>query len=110
MSGGAFFLGDSLVSWLRKNKGSISLSTTKDKYIETATCYTQILWMIQTLADLEVKYTASIPIHCDNTNAISLSKNPMFHSKTRHIPIKYHFLREQVTNTVVSFHYIPSKD
>jgi hypothetical protein len=66
--------------------------------------------MIQTLADLEVKYTASIPIHCDNTSAISVSKNPVFQSKTKNIPIKYHFLREKVINTIVSFHYIPSKD
>jgi hypothetical protein len=108
-SGGAFFLGDSLVSWLRKKQGSISLSTTEVEYIATTTCCTQVLWMIQTLADFEVKFTASIPIHCDNTSAISLSKNPMFHSKTKHIPIKYHFLREQVTNIVVSLHYIPSK-
>jgi hypothetical protein len=40
--------------------------------------------MIHTLADLEVKYTASIPIHCDNTSAISVSKNPIFHSNTKH--------------------------
>jgi hypothetical protein len=109
-SGGAFFLGDSLVSWLSKKQGSISLSTTEAEYIAAATCCTQVLWMIQTLADLEVKYTTPIPIHCDNTSAISVSKNLVFHSKTKHIPIKYHFLREQVTNTVVSLHYIPSKD
>jgi hypothetical protein len=100
-SGGAFFLGDSLVAWLSKKQGSISLSTTEVEYIAAATCCTQVLWMIQTLADLEVKYTAPIPIHCDNTSAISVSKNPVFHSKTKHIPIKYHFLREQVTNQIV---------
>jgi hypothetical protein len=66
--------------------------------------------MIQTLVDLEVKYNTPIPIHYDNTSAISVSKNPVFHSKTKHIPIKYHFLREHVTNTIVSLHYIPSKD
>jgi hypothetical protein len=66
--------------------------------------------MIQTLADLAVKYTALIPIHCENTSAISVSKNHVFHSKTKHIPIKYHLLREHVTNTIVSLHYIPSKD
>jgi hypothetical protein len=109
-SGGAFFLGDSLVSWLRKKQGSISLSTTEAEYIAVATFCTQLLWMIQTLADLEVKYTAPIPIHCDNTSVISVSKNLVFHSKTKHIPIKYHFLREHVINTVVSLHYIPSKD
>jgi hypothetical protein len=98
MSGGAFFLRYSLVAWLSKKQGSISLSTTEAKYIVVATCCTQVLWMIQTLADLEVKYAALIPIHCDNTSAINVTKNPVFHSKTKHIPIKYHFLREHVTN------------
>jgi hypothetical protein len=108
-SGGAFFLGDSLVAWLSKKQGSIFLSTTEAEYISAATYCTQVLWMIQRFADLEVKYTAPIPIHFDNTSAISVSKNPVFHSKTKHIPIKYHFLREHVTNTVVSLRYIPSK-
>jgi hypothetical protein len=64
--------------------------------------------MIQTLADLKVTYTDPIPIHCDNISAISVSKNPILHSKTKHIPIKYHFLREQVTNRIVQLNYIPS--
>jgi hypothetical protein len=109
-SGGAFFLGDSLVAWLSKKQSSISLSTTEAEYISVATCCTQVLWMIQTLADLEVKYTAPIPIHCDNTSAINVSKNPVFHSKTKHIPIKYHFLREYVTNQTVQVHYIPNTE
>jgi hypothetical protein len=109
-SGGAFFLGDSLVAWLSKKKGSISLTTIEVEYIVVTTCCTQVLWMIHTLTDLEVKYTTPIPIHCDNTSAISVSKNPIFHSKTRHIPIKYHFLREQVTNQIVQVHYIPTTE
>jgi hypothetical protein len=74
-SGGAFFLGDSLVAWLSKKQGSISLPTTKAEYIVVATCCTQLLWMIQTLTDLKVTYTDPIQIHCDNTSAISVSKN-----------------------------------
>jgi hypothetical protein len=66
--------------------------------------------MIQTLADLEVKYVAPIPIHFDNTSAISVSKNPVLHSKTKNIPIKYHFLREKVTNQVVQVQYIPTTE
>jgi hypothetical protein len=66
--------------------------------------------MIQTLADLKVTYTDPIPIHYDNTSAISVSKNPVLHSKTKHIPIKYHFLREQVTNRIVQLNYIPSTE
>ena len=64
--------------------------------------------MIQTLVDLEVKYTKPIPTHCDNTSAISVSKNLVLHSKTKHIPIKYHFMREQVTNRVIQLNFIPS--
>jgi hypothetical protein len=109
-SGGAFFLGDSLVAWLSKKQGSISLSTIEVEYIIVATCCIQVLWMIQTLANLEVKYVAPIPIHCDNTSAISVSKNPVFHPKTKNIPIKYHFLREQVTNQIVQVHYMPTTE
>jgi hypothetical protein len=64
--------------------------------------------MIQTLVDLKVTYTDPILIHCDNTGAISVSKNPVLHSKTKHIPIKYHFLREKVINRFVQLNYIPS--
>jgi hypothetical protein len=109
-SEGAFFLGNSLVAWLSKKQGSISLSTTEVEYIAAATYCTQVLWMIQTLADLEVKYTAPIPIHCDNTSSINVSKNPILHSKIKHIPIKYHFLREKVTNQIVQVHYIPTTE
>jgi hypothetical protein len=110
ISGGAFFLGDSLVAWLSKKKGSISLSATEAEYIVDATYCTHILWMIQTIEDLEVKYASPIPIHCDNTSAISVSKNPIFHSKTKNIPIKYHFLREKVTNQIVQVYYIPTTE
>ena len=61
------------------------------------------------LEDLEVKYAYPIPLHCDNTIAISMFENPVLHSKTKHmIPIKYHFLREQVANIVVQLNFIPS--
>jgi hypothetical protein len=109
-SGSAFFLGDSLVAWLSKKQGSISLSTTEAEYIVVATLFTHLLWMIQTLIDLKVTYTDPIPIHCDNTSAISVSKNHVLHSKTKHIPIKYHFLKEKVTNRVVQLNYIPSTE
>ena len=108
-SGGAFSLGDYLVAWLSKNQESIYLSTIEGEYIVAATCYTQILWIIQTLEYLEVRYLDPIPLHCD-TSSISMSKNPVLHSKTKHIPIKYHFLREHVTNRVVQLNFIPSSE
>jgi hypothetical protein len=109
-SGGAFFLGDSLVAWLSKKQSSIALSTTEAEYIAAAACCTQVIWMIQALVDLKVTYEEPIPLHCDNTSTISVSKNPVLHSKTKHIPLKYHFLKDQVANKVVQLQYIPSME
>jgi hypothetical protein len=109
-SGGAFFLGKCLVAWLSKKQTSISLSTTEEEYIVVASCCTQVIWMKQTLEYLQVKYDHPITINCDNTNAISISKNPVMHSKTKHIPIKYHFLRDQVTQKLVKVEYVDTKE
>ena len=96
-SGEALYLGDCLVSWSSKKQPSVSLSTTKSEYITTTTCCTQVIWMRQTLEDIQVKYNEPIPIFCDNTSVINISKNPVMHFKTKHILIKFHFLREHVT-------------
>jgi hypothetical protein len=109
-SGAAFYLGECLVSWLSKKQSSVSLSTAEVEYIVAATCCTQVLWMKQTLTDIQVEYDEPIPIYCDNTSAISISKNPVMHSKTKHIPIKYHFLREQVAEKNIRVEYVGTKE
>jgi hypothetical protein len=58
----------------------------------------------------QVEYDDPIPIYCDNTSAISISKNPVMHSKTKHIPIKYHFLREQVAENNIKVEYVGTKE
>eukprot|EP00253_Pinus_taeda_P017810 PITA_17810 len=109
-SGGAFFMGSELVSWFSKNQSSIALSTVEAEYVAGASCCTQLLWMMQTLQDFQITCTPPISILCDNTSAISISKNPFMHSKTKHIPIKYHFLREQALEQKVKLEYVPSKE
>ena len=66
--------------------------------------------MKKTLADIQLKYNEPIPILCDNTSAINISKNPVMHSKTKHIPIKFHFLREQVTEKNIKMEYVETKE
>ena len=95
---------------MSKKQTSISLSIVEAEYTATTSCCTQLLWMKQTLQDVQVFYDQSIPIIFDNTNAISMSKNLIFHSKTKHILIKYHFLREQVANQIMKLEYIPIKE
>jgi len=62
------------------------------------------------LEDIHIHYDTPIPIYCDNTSAISMSKNPVMHSKTKHIPIKFHFHKDQVMNKVIKLEYIGTKD
>ena len=66
--------------------------------------------MKQTLEYLLVNYEDPIIIHCDNTSAINISKNLVMHSKKKHIPIKYHFLREQVSQKMLKLKYIDTKE
>jgi hypothetical protein len=94
-NGGAFFLGDSLVAWISKKQGSIIFFINYRGRVHC--CYYLLHSGIMDDSDtcrLGGKNAAPIPIHCDKTSAISVSKNRVFHSKTKHIPIKYHFLRE----------------
>jgi hypothetical protein len=99
-----------LVSWLSKKQSSVSLSTAEAEYIAAATCCTQILWMKQTLTDIQVEYEEPILIYCDNTSVISISKNRVMHSKMKHIPIKYHLLREQVAKKNIRIEYVGTKE
>jgi hypothetical protein len=66
--------------------------------------------MIQTLSYVKETYTGPIPLHFDNTSSISVSKNPILHSKNKNIPIKYHFLKEKVANRVFHLNYIPTTE
>jgi hypothetical protein len=109
-SGGAFFLGESLVAWISKKQSSISLSSTEAEYIATAECCTQVEWMKQTLQDIKIAFEEPTTIHCDNTSVISLSKNPVQHSKSKHIPIKYHYLRDQAENKNIKLEYVPTQE
>ena len=66
--------------------------------------------MKQILEDLQVKYDHTILLNCDNTSAINLFKNPIMHSRTKHILIKYHFLRDRVSQKIVKVEYVDTKE
>jgi hypothetical protein len=105
-----FYLGECLVSWLSKKQSSIPLFIAEAEYITVVACCTHVLWMKQTLKDIQVEYDEPIPIYCDNTSAISISKNTVMHSKMKHIPIKYRFLREQVAEKNIRVEYVGTKE
>ncbi|WVZ97203.1 hypothetical protein U9M48_042755 [Paspalum notatum var. saurae] len=91
-SGTCQLLGTSLVSWSSRKQASISLSTTEAEYVAAASCCSQLLWMKATLSDFSLKF-GRIPLLVDFT-AISVAKNPVLHSRTKHIDVRFHFLRD----------------
>ena len=104
-SGACFFLGSCLVSWHCKKQHSIALSTAEAEYIAAGLSVAQILWMQNTLKDYGYIFSKT-PLYCDSTSAVNISKNPILHSRTKHIEIKYHFIREQVQIGKVDVQYI----
>jgi hypothetical protein len=81
------------VCWSSKKQNSVALSTAKVEYVATESCCAQLLWMRQTLKDYG--YTLNcVPLLCDNESAIKIAYNPCEHSRTKHIDIRHHFLRD----------------
>ena len=105
LSGTCHFLGYALVSWFSKKQNSVALSTTKAEYNSTASCCAQILWMKHTLTDFCMSYE-HVPIKCDNTNIIDLSKNPILHLCAKHIDIRYHFLRDHMQKGDIMLEFV----
>ncbi|GJR23311.1 putative ribonuclease H-like domain-containing protein [Tanacetum coccineum] len=104
-SGSAQFLGDRLVSWSSKKQRSTAILTTEAEYIAMSGCCAQILWMRSQLKDYDFLFN-KIPLYCDNKSAIALSCNNVQHSRSKHIDIRHHFIREQVENGVVELYFV----
>ena len=99
------FLGRSLVSWSSKKQNSIALSTAEAEYVAAGAYCAQLLWMRQTLSDFGFEYK-KIPLLCDNKSAIKLANNPVQHSRTKHIDIRHHFLREHEAKRYIALSHV----
>ena len=104
-SGSCIFLGGCLISWNSKKQNSIALSTAEAEYVASGTCTAQILWVQSQLVDYGLT-VERIPIMCDNTSAINLAKNPVVHSRTKHIEIRHHFIRDHISKGDIELKFI----
>ena len=95
-SGSCIFLGGCVISWNSKKQTSIALSTAEAEYVASGTCVAQILWIKNQLEDYGITLE-KILVMCDNMSAINLANNPILHSRTKHIEIRYHFIRDHVS-------------
>nr|GEW62851.1 integrase, catalytic region, zinc finger, CCHC-type, peptidase aspartic, catalytic [Tanacetum cinerariifolium] len=101
----AQFLSDKLVSWSSKKQKSTVIFTTEVEYIAMSGCCAQILWMRSQLTDYGFDFN-KIPLYCDNRSAIALCCNNVQHSRSKHIDIHHHFIREQFERGVVELYFV----
>ncbi|GKE06874.1 hypothetical protein Tco_1398892, partial [Tanacetum coccineum] len=108
-SGVCTFIGYCLTSWFSKKQTALVIFTTEAEYVRAGKACQQALWMKQALIDYDVRLD-DIPIMCDNKWAIDLSKNPIQHSRTKHIEIRHHFLRDNVQKGNISIEKVTLED
>ncbi|GJR24799.1 retrovirus-related pol polyprotein from transposon TNT 1-94 [Tanacetum coccineum] len=97
-------LGDRLVSWSSKRQKSAAISSTEAEYIALSGCCAQILWMRSQLTDYGFGFN-KILMYCDNKSAIALCCNNVQHSRSKHIDIRFHFIKEHVENGVIELYF-----
>ncbi|GJT44345.1 retrovirus-related pol polyprotein from transposon TNT 1-94 [Tanacetum coccineum] len=107
-SGSMQFLGYRLISWSSKRQKSDAIYSTEAEYIALSDCCTQVLWMRSQLTDYGLGFN-KIPMYCDNKSAIALCCNNIQHSKSKHIDIRYHFIKENVENGVIKLYFVNSE-
>ena len=105
-----FHLGSGVIAWESKKQPIVTLSLAAAEYVAATSTTFQVVWLRRVFDGLKQKQQWSTIIYCDNTLAIALSKNSVFHQKRKHIDTRYHFIRELVRNGEVYMKPCKSSD
>jgi hypothetical protein len=109
-TGYVFYLGDGAISWNSKRQPTVALSTTEAEYMAANQCAKEAIWLRQLMADVGCVQHKATTIMCDNQGSIALAKNPKHHSRTKHIDVQHHFIREKMEEEVINLTYCPTQD
>ena len=107
-SGYVFMLGGAAISWSSKKQAAVALSSTEAEYIAAAHAAKEALWLRRLLTELGMPMISPTTLHIDNQSAIAIARNPEFHDRTKHIEVRYHFLRLLVENEQIAPTYLPT--
>jgi histone deacetylase 1/2 len=108
--GFAVFLGNNLISWMARKQATVSRSSTEAEYKALANATAEMMWVQKLLKELRIQHPSAARLWCDNLGAKYLSANPIFHARTKHIEIDFHFVRERVANKLLDIRFINSVD
>ena len=102
-SGYVFLMSSSAVSWCSKKQPIVTLSTTEAEFVAAAVCVCQGVWMKRILKELGHSDGGCTTVMCDNSSTIKLSKNPVMHGRSKHIDVRFHFLRNLTKEGTIEF-------
>lgn len=109
-SGSVLFFGNNIVSWSSERQQSVSLSTTESEYIAASQCVKELIWLKKLLCEMLNEPSINTTLFMDNQSAIRLVKNPEFHKRSKHIDIRYHFIREKYEEKFFDLEYVATND
>jgi hypothetical protein len=108
-TGCVLYLGNVPILWTSRLQRCVALSSTESEYVALSECVKDVLWVSRLLVDFGIP-CIKVPIYEDNAGCIKLAKNPVFHKRTKHINIRYHFVRDQVADGTVELVWLPTAD
>ncbi|XP_012701436.1 uncharacterized protein LOC105914402 [Setaria italica] len=108
--GFAVFLGSNLIAWSARKQATVSRSSTEAEYKAVANATAEIMWIQILLYELGIQAPRAAKLWCDNIGAKYLSANPVFHARTKHIEVDYHFVRERVARRLLDIEFISTRD
>lgn len=109
-SGYVFMNGGGAISWASRKQPIVTLSTTEAEYVSAAAGACQAVWLRNVLEEIGCKQGERTVLFCDNSSTIKLSKNPVFHGRSKHIQVRFHFLRELVSDEIIELEYCSTQD
>ena len=98
------------MSWSARKQATVSRSSTEAEYKAVADATAEVMWIQTLLIELGVEAPRAAKLWCDNIGAKYLSANPVFHARTKHIEVDYHFVRERVARKLLDIEYISTKE
>lgn len=109
-SGYVFMLNSGAISWCSKKQPIVTLSSTEAEYVAASLCSCQAIWLRRLMETVQQQQRGPTTIFCDNVSAIKISKNPVLHARSKHIDVRYHFLRELCNDGVIDLVFCKSQD
>jgi hypothetical protein len=105
-----FSFGSGVVSWSNKKQPTVALSSTEAEYRSAAIAACEVVWLQKLLSDLGQSMDAHVVIYCDNISSILLVTNPVYHARTKHIEVHYHFIRETILAKEIDLIHVSTED